>query len=65
MFSIHRNTDVDQPLVLDWGLPMTLARRVPANLDLPRGACADNVVPLHLRPFDPDFRPDMGARLVG
>lgn len=50
-------------IVLNWDVRIADAAPAPANHNLTREARESNVVPLNVHVTEPDFRPDLGARI--
>lgn len=54
----------EQAFVVNWDEPAAAALALPANHNLTKAARSSNVVPIGGHRDEPDFRPDLGARMA-
>ncbi|WP_417258328.1 hypothetical protein [Celeribacter sp.] len=59
----QQTVDTRSATVLNWDVRADYASGTPANHNLTREAREGNVVPLTTYMSEPDFRPDLGARI--
>ncbi len=59
-----QSVEANSPILFNWDVPAQEATGRPANHNLTEQTRGSNVVLLGGYRDDPDFRPDLGARLV-